>query len=70
MLDKLLQEKMFEAVKREGLDLNDPAVQQKMTSRRLQIEEMLTSIITQQTKHCGCGKRSVDVEEVRDESNN
>ena len=47
------------------MDLNDPATQAKMTARRIQIETMLTSVITQQTKHCGCGKRNVDVEEVR-----
>ena len=65
MLDNLLQEKMFEAIKREGMDLNDPSVQQKMMARKAQIETMLVSVITQQTKHCGCGKRSVDVEETR-----
>ena len=50
----MLQEKLFEAVKREGMDLNDAVVQQKITARRIQIETMLVAVIVQQTKHCGC----------------
>lgn len=55
MLDNLLTTRLYDAATREGLDLNDPVVQQKIFTRRQQIENILCDIIAKQTKHCGCG---------------
>lgn len=57
MLDKILHDSLNAAAKREGMDLNDPEVQSKLFARKTQIEHMLVSLITQQTKYCGCGHK-------------
>ncbi len=57
VLDNLLITKLYAAAAREGLDLNDPKVQQKLFVRRQQLESMISSMIEQHTKHCGCGKK-------------
>ena len=60
MLDNVLNDKLYEAAKRENLDLNDPIVQQKIQTRKGQIESMLYALIMQHTRHCGCGKKKVE----------
>ena len=56
MLDTYVSEQLFEAVRREGLNLNDLDVQQKMNMKRVQIEQAVVGMVKQMTKHCGCGK--------------
>jgi hypothetical protein len=56
MIDALLMAKLFDAAKREGVDMNDPEVQQQLTKRKIQIEHLLISVIEKNTGLCGCKK--------------
>jgi hypothetical protein len=56
MLEKFIDEKLFEMAMRESMNLNNPETFSKFNLKRQQVILQCQSMIEAMTKECGCSK--------------